>query len=373
MKSKIVLLLLALGLVALVAVRVASVRRAAVKPPEREAEAALVTSARIVRADVPERASLTGTVRARNDADVLSKVTGRLESVHASVGDRVKAGQLLAVVEHEELAWAARQAEAAVRVAKATADGAKLELDRTQALFGGGAATSAQLDAARVKRELSLAQVAQAEAAAGLSRQNLANARVVAPFAGAVTRRPVNVGAQVGLQTVLFTLQDVAALKLETSVDAGAFARLARGKPAEVTVDARPGEVFAGKVSLLSPALDAQTRRAAVEIEIDNASGLLLPNMFAHAEVTFGVARGALVVPREALLESPGGAIAYRLRGGRAEAVHPRLGGGDAARAVVLAGLAEGDEVATSGLAALSDGAPVRVAPPLDGARADAR
>jgi multidrug efflux pump subunit AcrA (membrane-fusion protein) len=95
--------------------------------------------------------------------------------------------------------------------------------------------------------------------------------------------------------------------------------------------------------------------------------------MFAHADVTFGVARGALVVPHEALLESPGGAIAYRLRSGRAEAVHPRLGGGDAARAVVLAGLLEGDEVATSGLAALADGAPVRVAPPLDAARADAR
>jgi RND family efflux transporter MFP subunit len=374
MKSKIVVGILSLALVALVAVRVAAVRRAAVKPVERASEASLVTSARVARADVAERVSLTGTVRARNDADVLPKVSGRIESVHANVGDRVKAGQLLAVVEHEEIAWAAKQAEAAVRVAKATADGAKLELDRTQALFEGGSVAPAQLDGAKVKHELALAQLAQAEAAAGLARQNLGNAGVVAPFAGAVTRRPVNVGAQVGLQTVLFTLQDVAALKLETSVDAVAFARLARGKAAEVTVDARPGEVFQGKLSLLSPALDAQTRRAAVEIVIDNAAGSLLPNMFAHADVTFGVARGALVVPREALLESPGGAIVFRLRGGRAEAVHPRLAPGDAARAVVLSGLAEGDEVATSGLAALADGALVKVAVPTEGvARADAR
>jgi RND family efflux transporter MFP subunit len=225
----------------------------------------------------------------------------------------------------------------------------------------------------RVKLELAKAQLAQAEAAAGLARQQLANARIVAPFAGTITRRPVDVGAQVTLSTVLFALQDVAALKLETSVDAAAFVRLARGQAAEVTVDALPGELFAGKVSLLSPALDPQTRRAGVEVEIDNARGRLLPNMFAHAALTVGVVRNALVVPREALHEAAGGVVAYRVRGGRAEVVQPRLGPSDGPRVVVTSGLAEGDEVATSGLANLSDGAEVRVATPATGARADAR
>jgi membrane fusion protein (multidrug efflux system) len=162
---------------------------------------------------------------------------------------------------------------------------------------------------------------------------------------------------------VLFTLQDVAALKLETGVDAVAFARLARGQPVEVTVDARPGEAFRGKLAVLSPALDAQTRRASIEVEIDNAAGRLLPNMFAHAEITVGVAKDALVIPREALLDAPGGATVYRVREGQAEAVQPRCASGDAGRVRVLSALHEGDEVATSGLASLSDGAPVRVAP----------
>jgi membrane fusion protein (multidrug efflux system) len=289
------------------------------------------------------------------------------------VGDRVRAGQLLAVVEHDEIAWQARQAEAAVRVAQATLDGARLDRDRTRTLFEGGSAPPAQLDAAKVKLELAEAQLGQAEAAAGLARQSLANARVVAPFAGTITRRPVNVGAHVTGQSVLFTLQDVAALKLESGVDAAAFARLARRQAVEVTVDALPGEVFRGRVAVLSPALDAQTRRASIEVEIDNAAARLLPNMFAHADVTIGVARGALVIPREALLEAPGGSTVYRLRGGKAEAVQPRRGPADGARVVVLSGLEEGDEVATSGLASLADGAPVRVAPPAGVARADAR
>jgi RND family efflux transporter MFP subunit len=373
MKTKIAVALAALALVALVAFRVTAARRAAVKPADRPSAAALVTSARVARADVPERIAVTGTIRPRNDTDVLPKVGGRIESVHASVGERVTAGQLLAVIEHEEIAWQARQAEAAVRLAKAGVDGARLELDRTKALFDGGSASPAQLDGVRVKLDLAEAQLAQAEAAAGLARQNLANARVVAPFAGTVTRRPVNVGAQVNTGTVLFTVQDVAALKLETSVDAAAFVRLARGQPVEVTVDARPGDAFRGRVTLLSPALDPQTRRAAVELEIDNAAGRLLPNMFAHADITVAVLRGALVLPREALFEQPGGTMVYRLKDGRAEAVRPRLGPSDGARAVATTGLAEGDEVATSGLANLSDGAEVRVAPSAAGARADAR
>ncbi len=372
MKLKIAAAALAAALVALVAVRVAAVRRAAVKPQERRSEAALVTSARAVRADVPDRIALTGTVRPRNEVDVLSKVIGRIESVHAQVGQRVKAGQLLAVVEHEEIGWQAKQAEAAVQVARAGAEGAKLEWDRTEQLAKGGAASPAQVDGARVKLQLAQAQLAQAEAAAGLARQQLASSRVVAPFAGTVIRRPVNVGAQLTLTTVLFTMQDIAALKLETSVDAAAFVRLASSQPAQVTVDALPGELFAGTVSLLSPALDPQTRRAAVEVEIANTAGRLLPNMFAHAVLTVGLAKGALVVPLEALYEAAGGITVYRLRGGRAEAVQPQLGPSDGGRVVVRAGLAEGDEVATSGLAALSDGAAVAVAPPTAGARAQA-
>jgi membrane fusion protein, multidrug efflux system len=373
MKLKIAAALAAAALVALVAVRVAAVRRAAVKPQETPSEAALVTSARVARADVPDRIALTGTVRPRNEVDVLSKVTGRIESVHAQVGQRVKAGQLLAVVEHEEIGWQAKAAEAAVQVARASMDGARLDWARTEQLAKGGSASPAQLDSARVRRELAEAQLAQAEAAAGLARQQLANSRVVTPVAGTVVRRPVDVGAQVTLTTVLFTVQDVATLKLETSVDAAAFVRLARGKPAQVTVDALPGELFPGKVSLLSPALDSQSRRAAIEVEIDNAAGRLLPNMFAHAELTVGVVKGALVVPRAALYEAAGGVTVYRLRGGRAEAVQPPLGPSDGARVVVLSGLAEDDEVATSGLAALSDGAAVAVASPTAGARAQAQ
>jgi len=165
------------------------------------------------------------------------------------------------------------------------------------------------------------------------------------------------------------TVQDVATLKLEASVDAATYSRLEKGMSAEVAVDAVPGEEFAGTLSLLSPSLDAVTRRAALEIEVDNTAGKLLPNMFAHADVIVGRLEGALAAPQAALFQAGGGAMVFRIRDGRAQAVRPVLGPADHGLVAVLSGLSEGDELAVSGQASLSDGAPVKVAP---SARAEA-
>lgn len=362
MKARIFWILFILVLLALIGVRIAGVRRENQAVQERPPEAPLVRTARVVRADVVDRIALTGNVRPRNEVEIFSKVPGRIESIAAQVGDRVKAGQVLAVIEHKEIAWQARMAQAALQVARAGLEGARLEHDRVQTLFKGGAAPQAQLDGAKVKLSLAEAQAAQAAAAAGLAQQSLQNARVESAISGTVTRRPVNVGASVGPQSSLFTVQDVAALKLESSVDAASFARLAKGQEVRVRVDELPEQVFAGKVTLLSPSLDPVTRRAAVEVEIDNASGKLLPNMFAHADIAVGALRGALVVPREALFEAAGGTRIFRVRDGRTESLKPRLGPVDGAQVAVLDALAEDEQVAVSGLANLADGTPVRVA-----------
>ena len=363
MKAKIALAVASLALATLVGARVVQVVRAGRRPAEHPAEATLVATARVARGEVAERISLTGTVRPRNEVEVVSKVAGRVESVHAQVGDRVRAGQVLAVVEHQEIEWQAKAAQAALAVAEANFEGARLEWQRNEALFEGGAISPAARDAARVKLALAEAQRAQARAAAGLAEQQLTNSQATSPIAGTVTRRPVNIGAQVQTNTVLFAVQDVASLKLESSVDPAAFARLRQGAPAQVTIDSIPGEVFSGRVALLSPSLDPQTRRADVEIAVDNTQGRLLANMFAHVEVTVGRLEGTAVVPREAVLDAAGGPVVYRIRSGKAEAVRPRLGPGDERSVTVLGGLTEGDEVAVSGLGGLTDGAAVRAVP----------
>jgi membrane fusion protein, multidrug efflux system len=353
------------GLVAIVVSRVSAARSssssAAVAPA-----APRVRAARIGRADVAQRVAVTGTIRARHEVEVHPEAAGRIETLHAAVGDRVRAGQLLGVLEHDEVAWQAKAAEAAVAVARANLDGAKLDWSRTEELSKGEAVAAAQVDGAKVRLALAEAQVAQAVAAAGLAHEHVANARVVTPIAGTVTRRPLDVGARVDPGAVVFTVHDLTALKLATAVEAADWARLAMGGAGIVSVDALPGETFAAKVTLLAPALDPATRRAEVELAVENRGGRLIPGLFARAELAAGGVKDAIVVPREAVVDGPGGAVVWRVRDGKAEALRPRLGASDGKHVVVLDGLAEGDVVVTNGQGALVHGGAAEAV--LDGA-----
>ncbi|HEY8209390.1 MAG TPA: efflux RND transporter periplasmic adaptor subunit [Myxococcaceae bacterium] len=363
MKSRWLLIAVTAPLVGAIGYRVRDYRQKNNAPVEKPSEASLIQVAPAARGELTEKLALTGNIRPRNEVDVFPKLGGRIESLGAEVGDKVKAGQQLASIEHKEIAWQARAAEAASRIAHANLDGAKQDMDRVNMLFQGGSATQAQVDGAKLRVTMAEAQLAQAQAAEGLAGQNLDNSRITSPIAGTVTRRPVNVGNQVGPQAPMFTVQDLQALKLESSVDAVAFARLSKGQEAEVTVDAMPGQVFKGELTLLAPALDATTRRAACEIQIDNGSGRLLANAFARAELALGKLQNVLTVPREAVLEAPGGAVVYRMVGdSKVEAVRPKLGASDGHRVVVVEGLNDGDLVAVTGVGNLADGAVVKVA-----------
>jgi RND family efflux transporter MFP subunit len=367
-KTKIAFAAVAAVLISLVGVRVHAVASAsrgggaAPRPP-------IVPAARIARGDVEQSVVVTGSIRARNAVVVRAELPGRIASVAVRVGDGIRAGQLLATIDHDELDWQARAAHAAVEVARASAEGARLEHARTKALHDGGAAPAAQLDAAGVRLSLARAQLAQAEAAAGLADEQVRKARLTAPIAGVVARRSVEVGAQVASGAEAFAVEDVSTLKLESAVDAAEWASLAPGADAEVTVDARPGETFRGKVTVRAPSLDPGTRRAMIEIEIENGAGKLLPGTFARATIAASRIQGAIVLPREAVVDAPGGALVWRLAGGKAEAVKPRLGASDGRRVVVLDGLAEGELVATAGQAGLAQGGPAEPAVAPEGVR----
>lgn len=375
MKAKIIASVAAAAFVLLVGYRLVDASARA-EITDVAVEAPLIRTVKVGRADVERTVRLTGSVQAQHEVAVFARLQDRVDRLAVNVGDKVRAGQTLATVEHKEIAWQAKQAQAAVKaaqagllVAQAGRDGAQLELDRTKQLAEGGAAPPAALEGAELKFRLAeaqvaaaAAQVAQAQAAAGLMNQQVANARITSPIDGVVTARHAALGAMASHSVPSFVIQDTGTLKLETSVDLATFASLEKGQKVSITVEDLPGETFEGTVALMSPTLDAQTRRASIEIDIDNGTGRLLPHAFAQASVTLGRLEDALVVPREAVLLTAQGALVYRVRDGAVQAVTPKLGPGTDALFAVLEGLEEGDVVALGGLGQLSDGARVRTA-----------
>lgn len=376
-RSTVVIVLTALALAGVFGMRIASHRSKAREAVKSGVQAPMVATVQPSRATLTDALRFSGVIRPRNEVDVSAKVGGRVENVRVDVGEQVKAGQVLAVIEHTELGFQSQQAQAQVEAAQAQVLQARLQLaaaqrqrDRVAQLETGGAVAETESDraelalkAADAALRAAQAQVKLAEASAGLAARAVQNSFVTAPFAGALTRRMASVGAQVAPGQPLFQVQDLAELKLASTVTAGDFSRLVLGQAVEIRVDELPLAKISGRIATLSPSLDPSTRRAQVEISIDNSEGRLLANMFAHARVSLGERHDVLTVPAQAVVSLPTGRVVYVVRDGRAHAVPLGESETDETQVAVEGLVGERDLVVIRGQAGLTEGQAVRFAP----------
>lgn len=375
---KVIAVLGVVGLFGLVGIRVMEARRSReANSAQISVQATAVHVAPAARRDVAERIELTGVIRPRNEVDIFPKMPGRVEQVLVKVGDRVSAGQVLAVIEHREIGWQTAQAgsqaaaaSAALAQARAQADAAKANYDRAKLLRDSNAIPAAEFERVDTAYRGSLAglraaeaQVSMAGAARGLAGEALKNSKVVSPIDGTVTRKAVNLGTHASPAMPIFQIQDIAVLRLDGSITAAEYQRLKHGQQAVVRVDELPDDRFVGTLTSISPSLDPQTRRAAVEISIENTRGALLPNMFANAAVDVGVSKGVIAVPTSAIVALPNAKIVYVESQGKAVTRKVTIGAVDGEWSVVLNGLNVGEAVITEGQGALVDGSPVAVVP----------
>src|SRR6185437_2128303 len=202
------------------------------------------------------------------------------------IGDRVKENELLAELETPDLDQQISQAraqlaqaEANVQQAIATADFSKANLERYEQLTSQGLASQQDLDQKRAQAKVDQATVAVARASVDAQKSNIGQllqqkgfARVVAPFAGTITSRSVDVGALVtaGTGTPLFTLVAVDPARVFVPVPQDVAPSLRVGAPAVVTVREYPGRKFLGTVTRTAGALDPASRTMNTEIRVPN-------------------------------------------------------------------------------------------------------
>lgn len=362
----------ALAFVVVFAKRVGEARdRNADKPVDQIAPA--VSTVVAAKRDFPEMVSITGTVRAANEAAVFAKMPGRVTKVNVEIGTMVKAGDVLAALESNDLSWRVKQAEAQLMAARAGLENAQVQQKtatsswtRAQALHSKGSMSQADFEQAQAGFELSKvgvkaaeAQVALAEAAVGLANQAFADSRITSPIAGVVSKKNVEVGTQAGPGQPAFVVQDQTTLKMQGSVAANEVALVKKGQPVKVRVDELPGKKLDGEVAHVAPSLDDITRRATIEVALKPADGLL-PYMFGHAEIAFGTRAGAIVIPANAVITTPDGAIVYAVRNGKAVVLKPRVGPRFGDDVFIEAGIEDGDHVVVSGDTGLRDGIAVQ-------------
>jgi membrane fusion protein (multidrug efflux system) len=291
-----------------------------------------------------------GSIRAARGADLAAEVAGVVDSVDFDSGSDVQAGTVLLRLRPND--DAARLADL-----QAAADLAAQNLARDARQFTAQAVSQATMDADHSHLLSARAQVAQQQAL-------MAEKIVRAPFAGRLGLRLVDQGQYLPAGTTIVTLQALDPLYVDFYVPQQSLADLRLGAEAEVHVDAYPGRSFMGKVTAISPKLDAASRMLSVRATLQNADHALLPGMFATIALQKGAVQHYVTLPNAAIVYNPYGSLVYVVDAGKPATVHQAMvktGPMRGDQVAVTEGLTDGQIVVTAGQIKLHQGAAIVV------------
>ena len=365
-------------------------------------------TALVTRRDLSATVTAMGTIRAMVGAEVKvgSRTPGRVEHLAVQVGDRVKAGQVIARLEQDDLRAAVEKAradlaaaeaklatvrngarpqeiqaaEATLRQAEANRLLTQVNLERYRQLYevDGGIALQVVDTAARdydvagaqvrsAREQLSLtrekytpedlqyaeAQVAQARAALRIAEASLGYATITAPLSGVVASvsvqqgETVTSGSAAAQAPTFITLIDLNRLQVDAYVDETDIGKVRVGQDATFTVDAFPDREFSGRVTAIYPKALIQQNVVTydVAIAIENREGLLRPDMTANTTITVAKRDKVLAVPNQAVRREDGQRVAFVQVGDQLVRRTIKIGWKDKTSTEVLGGLSEGDRV----------------------------
>jgi membrane fusion protein (multidrug efflux system) len=321
------------------------------------APAVTVTAHEVAMAQWVDSVEALGTAQANESVTLTAKVTEVVRNVRFEDGDVVQQGDVLV-----ELTGQAEVAN--LREAQAELNEAQQQLTRLEPLVEQGTIPRAQFDTQRSARDT-------ARARADAIRARLAERVITAPFAGVLGFRQVSDGALVTPGTVIATLDDVSAIKLDFGVPEVLLSTLASGQTITARSAAYPERNFEGTVTSVGSRVDPVTRSVVVRAQIDNGEGLIKPGMLMSVEL-MTQPRQALVIPELALIQVGTRQSVFRIRDDdTVEQVPVRTAARRRGEVEIVAGLEPGDRIVLEGTGKLRPDARITVVEPAPKAPAD--
>jgi RND family efflux transporter MFP subunit len=318
-----------------------------------------VTAATAVLVNQPRSVTASGSVSAWEEVPVGAE-TGGLTAigVYVEEGTYVRQGQLLVKLNDDVLQAQLRQQQAGVASAEANAAREDAALARAEELRGRGFLSQASLDTAIANQRSARAQLASAQASLSETRTRLNQTNVRAPVAGMISSRSVTRGQIVQPGTELFRMVRDGRLELDAEIPEAELRLVRSGMAATIDSDQAAGAT--GRVRIVTPEVDAQTRLGIARISLASGSGLR-PGMFARATIDVG-AQPAVVVPSDAVVFREGKAGVYTI--GARNAVHfnpVTTGARNGSQIQIVSGLEANQRVVVQGAGFLGEGDVVTV------------
>lgn len=292
----------------------------------------------------PTMEVIVGTVRAKTRATLEAKVSGRIEKMPVVLGQRVKAGELVARLDAAEI-------KARLEQAQASLEQAERDWKRISSLFQSQAVTRAESDNAEARRRGAAASVAEAEAM-------MRYVDVVAPFDGVISRKWADLGDLANPGKPLVDLEDPSALQVDADVPESIAAPVQIGARLAVRLDGASNPLE-GAVAEIAPSVDPASRTVRIRLDLPAAPGLI-PGRFARVLIPTGE-NATVAVPASALVQRGQMEIVFVITNQQAHLHLVKSGKRDGAHVEILSGLDAGETVAVEGAAQLADGQPVQV------------
>lgn len=322
-----------------------------------------VETAAVVAGPVANVFTTVGALEATEQVTIVAEIAGTVERIPFREGDRVRRGDLLVKLDDVALDAEYRRAEAIV-------DQRRLSYERWKKVVESKAGAPQDLDDAQAALRI-------AEAEATLSREMLEKTRIVAPLSGWIGPRRVSPGAYVRAGDPIADLAQMDELEVHFSMPERYLPHVRRGSEVSVGTPAYPGQRVSGKIDVVDPVVDPETRNLHVIAKLKNPSTRLRAGMSADVQVVLSERTGALTVPAEAVFAEGTEFLVYKVGSDGTVARTPiKLGTRLPDVVEVISGLAAGDVVVRTGQQKLFPGAKVApvdagAAPPGGGAPAD--
>ena len=327
---------------------------------------AVVNVVHPIRGSEDQAIELPGNTQAFTEAPIYARTSGYLKQWYFDIGAQVKRGQLLAEIETPELDEQLGQAQNQLKTAEANLQLAKVTADRWVYLEKSSVVS-------KQERDQAVSDLNAKRATADSDRDNVARLQklqafeqVYAPFDGVITARNTDVGDLIqGDNTApkeLFHLAAVGKLRVYIAVPEVYASAIKSGETVTLTLDAFPGENFAGTLVRDSNSIDLISRTLRVEVDVDNPTGSLLPGAYAFVHLKLPSAARAVTIPTNTLLFRAEGLRVVVVRGGQAKLVPITIGHDYGSSVEVLSGLTSEDTVILDPSDSIMEGSAVKVA-----------
>jgi membrane fusion protein (multidrug efflux system) len=353
-------MLLVLGIVAILLTCLGFVKyhqiQAAVKSASFQPPPEAVTTVVAQQQQWPENISIIGTIEAVQGVTVGADLPGVVDKIHFESGQAVHEGDVLVELD-------TREERSTLAALEADRDLARINFNRMQQLVNEGVISRMEYDQAQAQQKQTAAKVAE-------TRATIERKTIRAPFSGVLGIRKVNLGQYLPAGSAIVPLQKLNPVYVDFGVPQQQSGQIRVGRAIRVTSDQTGAKTFNGPVTALDAVVDPSTRNIQVQAILPNPAGQLRPGMFVNVDVAVGASRPVITLPASAINFAPYGDSVFIVtdlkdpqgqtyRGVRQQFVKVQGGRGD--QVAVISGVNPGDEVVSSGVFKLRNGAAVQI------------